>query len=115
MSNDVSKLKTLYTTQGPERVGFIINGEVVEVTNIHHEPNDYFEVSLEDLNEHLDNAEAIWHTQPGRTSQLSYEDYVGFINFPKHLHIVIGDDGVRTYKVEDGQVIKESIHLWETP
>lgn len=111
MSN-VDSLRKLYSSEGPERVGFIKKGKVVEATNVHPDPNNFFEVSLEELEEHLATSTAIWHTQPNRTSQLSYEDYLGFINFPEHKHIVIGLDGVRTYKVEDGQVIKDSISLW---
>ena len=116
MSKDawnIKALNKLYEDSGPEKVGFIIDKKVVEVENIHPDSKDFFEVSLEDMEQHLDNATAIWHTQPGRTSQLSYEDYLGFLNFPEKAHIVIGLDGVRVYKVEDGQVIKESIHLRE--
>ena len=113
MSDVELNLSSLYKPDGPERIGFIIDDKVVEVTNQHPDPNNFFEVSLEDLEQHLDSATAIWHTQPGRTSQLSYEDYVGFLNFPEKLHIVIGLDGHRVYKVVDGQVIKESLHLRE--
>lgn len=105
-------LKSLYSPTGPERVGFIIRGKVVEVDNVHPDSADFFEVSLEDLEQHLDKAQAVWHTQPNRTSQLSYEDYLGFLNFPEHKHIVIGLDGLRVYKVENGSVIKDSLSLW---
>lgn len=108
-------LRPLYSPQGIERVGFITKrGKVVEVANIHPFPKNFFEVSLEDLEENVDKAKAIWHTQPGRTSQLSYEDYIGFLNFPDHLHVVIGSDGYRVYKVEDGSVLKDSIFLWSS-
>lgn len=110
---NADSFQNLYKNDGPERVGFIADGEVVEVTNIHPDPQNFFEVSLEELEQYLDKASAIWHTQPNRTSQLSYEDYLGFINFPEHEHIVIGLDGFRVYKVEDGQVIKESVSLWK--
>lgn len=114
MSNVDSLLPSLlelYAPNGPERVGFITKKKVVEVENRHPDPELGFEVSLEDLEANLDKAWAIWHTQPGKTSQLSYEDYLGFLNFPDQLHIVIGLDGLRVYKVEDGQVIKDSIRL----
>ena len=113
---DAASLKSKYTDKGPERVGFITKrGKMVEVANIHPEPENFFEVGLEDLEENIAKAKAIWHTQPGRTSQLSYEDYLGFLNFPEQLHIVIGFDGYRVYKVEDGSVLKDSISTWETP
>lgn len=108
---ETASLEKLYKESGSERVGFIIKGKVVEVENIHPEPSNFFEVSLESLEQYLDKAEAIWHTQPGRTSQLSYEDYLGFKNFPDKLHIVIGLDGYRVYKVEDGEVLKESLSI----
>lgn len=108
----LAKLKALYTESGPERVGFLTKrNKVVEVENRSPIPKDFFEVSQDDLDVNLDNAKAIWHTQPGRTSQLSYDDYLGFLNFPEHQHIVIGLDGLRIYKVEDGQVLKESISI----
>ena len=104
-------LKAKYEPSGPERVGFVVSGKVVEVENKHPLPKDFFEISFEDQEAYLAKASAIWHTQPGRTSQLSYEDYLGFLNFPEHKHIVIGMDGLRIYKVEDGQVIKDDISL----
>lgn len=104
-------LKDKYTESGPERIGFIVRGKVVEVENNHPLSKDFFEISLEDQEAYLAKASAVWHTQPGRTSQLSYEDYLGFLNFPEHKHIVIGYDGLRVYKVEDGQVLKDSVSL----
>ena len=112
---DADLLRPLYKPTGPERVGFITKrGKVVEVENIHPDPEKFFEVSLEHLEENVAKAKAIWHTHPNKPSQLSYEDYLGFLNFPEHLHIVIGSDGYRVYKVEDGSVLKDSIFLWPT-
>lgn len=104
-------LKGKYEATGSERVGFIVRGKVVEVENQHPLAKNFFEISLEDQEAYLAKASAIWHTQPNRTSQLSYEDYLGFLNFPEHKHIVIGYDGLRVYKVEDGQVLKDSISI----
>jgi len=105
-------LKAQYEATGPEKVGFIIKNKVVEVENKHPLSIDYFEISFEENEANLAKVSAIWHTQPGRTSQLSYEDYLGFLNFPELKHIVIGYDGLRVYKVEDGQVLKDSVSLW---
>lgn len=59
----LQSLKTdLYSNDGPERVGFIVNKEVVEVENIHPDPRKYFEVSIEAVEQYLDQAEAIWHS-----------------------------------------------------
>lgn len=107
----IDQLNSKYEQSGPERVGFINEDGLVEVVNIHPLAQDFFEVSLEELNANLDKSWAIWHTQPNRTSQLSYEDYVGFLNFPEHKHIVIGLDGLRVYKVEDGHVLKDSVFV----
>lgn len=109
----LESLKTRYSDEGEERVGCISGGEIIEWKNVHPEPTGYFEVSFEDTIalEEDEKAEAIWHTQPGQTSQLSYEDSMGFFAFPHLKHIVIGSDGIRIYKVEGNAVIKDSLHL----
>lgn len=107
----IDHLKTKYEATGPERVGFIVDGKVVEVENDHPLSSNFFEISIESQEAYLAKASAVWHTQPGKTSQLSYEDYLGFLNFPELKHIVIGLDGLRIYKVEDGQVLKDSVSL----
>lgn len=110
---DADSLKSKYSPTGPERVGFITKrGKVVEVENIHPQPTEFFEVHPTVVEENIAKSKAIWHTQPGRTSQLSYEDYLGFLNFPEQLHIVIGSDGYRIYRVENGSVLKEGIFAW---
>lgn len=109
----LESLKTKYSDEGNERVGYIKKGQIVEWENIHPDPAHYFEVSFEDtvaLDEDAE-AEAIWHTQPGQTSQLSYEDSMGFYAFPNLKHIVIGSDGLRVYRVDGNAVIKDSLHL----
>jgi len=107
----LDRLFQKYEPDGSERIGFIVDNEVVEVENIHPLPTDFFEVSIEDQEANLAKASGIWHTHPHRTSQLSYEDYLSFLNFPEHKHVVVGLDGVRVYKVEDGHVLKDSISL----
>lgn len=105
------QLNSLYSHQGNERVGFIIGQEVVEVENQHPDAARFFDVSLEDIEKYVEKAWAIWHTQPSKLSQLSYEDYTGFFNFPDHKHIVIGTDGIRVYRVQNGAVVKDSLYL----
>ena len=97
-----------YSNTGKERVGYISGNEIIEFENVHPDPERFFEVSLEDM-ERIENdpqAKTIWHTQPSKTSQLSYEDYVGFFSFPELTHVVIGYDGIRSYAVEGNAVIK---------
>lgn len=107
-------LVKLYANTGPERVGFIVDDEIVEVANQHPDPANFFDVAVEDIDFYEERSWAIWHTQPKQTSQLSYEDYSGFLNFPHHKHIVIGGDGLRIYKVENGAVIKDRMALRRT-
>jgi len=93
-------------TDGPERVGFILeSGEIVEVQNICHEAENGFEVSGTDLVKHQ-HAVATWHTHPSQDSNLSVNDYYGFRNWPEQTHIIIGTDGVSSYRVEGGRVLQ---------
>ena len=104
-------LLKLYSNDGGERVGFIVEDEIVEVKNQHPDPVNFFDVAVEDIDAYEDKSWAIWHTQPHQTSQLSYEDYSGFLNFPDHKHIVIGGDGLRVYRVENGAVLKHDVRI----
>lgn len=107
--DQTQKLLDLYSKEGNERVGFIVDDEIVEVENLHPDPRKYFDVSIEDIEKYELISWAIWHSQPMTTSQLSYEDYAGFVNFPEHKHIVIGSDGLRIYRVKNGAVVKDSL------
>lgn len=103
-------LFSLYAPTGPERVGYVSGKNIIEFNNVHPDPEKFFEVGPEDIEVIEDdvNATAIWHSQPNKSSQLSYEDYVGFYSFPELLHVVIGFDGVRVYAVEDNAVLKKA-------
>ncbi|WP_353645774.1 hypothetical protein [Mesorhizobium sp. WSM2239] len=92
-------------TDGAERVGFVLpNGEIVEVENICVEANEGFEVSGADLIKYQD-AVASWHTHPNAKSTLSNNDWYGFRNYPQWTHLIIGTDGVTSYKVGKGRVL----------
>jgi hypothetical protein len=88
-----------------ERVGFIVDDEVVEVENICPKPVSGFQVSGADLLKYGDVASASWHTHPGSTSNLTTEDYETFLAYPKWQHHIVGNDGVTTYYVENGKVL----------
>jgi proteasome lid subunit RPN8/RPN11 len=89
-----------------ERCGFILRtGEVIEVPNICPEPAHGFEMRGEDLIKYTPIAAASWHTHPGEDSNLSSDDFFGFLNWPELAHFIIGKDGVTKFVVEDGDVL----------
>ena len=99
-------LLDLYEGQN-ERVGFVLeDGSLVEVENIAPDPDKAFLVCAEDVIKHED-AVATWHTHPSDTANLSAGDYETFVFFPDMLHFIVGTDGVRSYKVENGRVLCE--------
>lgn len=66
-------------------------------------------MSFEDQ-DRLDDSDVIgtFHTHPNGSSNLSYEDYESFISYPNLVHYIIGEDGVRSYKVLDGRLVNAS-------
>jgi proteasome lid subunit RPN8/RPN11 len=95
-----------YSNEGPERCGFIVAGEVIEVPNICAQPAEGFQMRGEDILRYAEHAEAMWHTHPGAPSNLSVDDYTAFLNWPGLLHYVVGSDGVRCFKVVKGAVLE---------
>lgn len=94
-----------YSSNGPERVGFLLkDGKVVEVENIASDPLQAFQVSADDLLKYEGKAAATWHTHPGATRNLSVADYHTFLAWPELEHYIIGSNGVRHYQVRDGEV-----------
>lgn len=99
----MTDLTQFYNPDGPERCGVITStGEVVELDNICPEPLQGFEISTEDLIAFSEMTECFWHTHPGTSSNLSMEDYQSMLMWPRQKHIIIGSDGVSTYRVIDG-------------
>lgn len=98
-----SVLKSLYTEGGPERCGFILPGnKLVEVKNTAPNPEEGFQVSPEDFIQYMDEEGAIatWHTHPNYQSNISGDDYIAFKAFSDQHHFIIGNDGVRCYKMD---------------
>ncbi|WOF44373.1 Mov34/MPN/PAD-1 family protein [Sphingopyxis indica] len=95
-----------------ERCGFLLkDGTLVEVPNVHSEPEKGFDMDSAAMIEHLEKPlVATWHTHPGGDPNLSQEDYAGFLNWPHLKHYIVGTrDGevtVECYIVEDGLVIR---------
>lgn len=95
---------------GPaERVGLVLrDGSVIELPNISTLPEESFLVDPVDLLNHEDEMVATWHTHPRTPATLSGEDYQTFLMWPDLLHIIIGTDGVRGYKVVNGAVVNDA-------
>lgn len=106
----IDDLKTKWATEGPERVGFVLENDlVVEVTNVHPQPLNNFDVPVEALIEFEDLAVATWHTHPGGTSQLSLDDDAAFRAWPDLLHYIVGSDGVRAYRVDGTKLVQQHV------
>lgn len=86
-------------------MGFVLKNKLIEVENICDKPEEGFLVAAADLKKYLDTAVGTWHTHPGKTSNLSANDYQTFINFPSWDHYIVGTDGVTCYRVSEGRLI----------
>ena len=91
-----------------ERCGFILDdGQVLELKNIHPEPQKGFEIDAEEILRYISRIAAIWHTHPGSTSVLSGEDKLCMEMWPQVKHMIVGKDGITTYRVVNGAVLNE--------
>lgn len=105
---DPNSLLPFLSSDGPERVGFVLDtGEIVEVENQCGMPEDGFEVSGADLMKYEDRAVASWHTHPGSdyNANLTTADQQSFLDFPELRHYIVAQDGVRCYVIENDRVI----------
>ena len=110
-------LAEFYSSEGPERVGFILeDGSIVEVENVANDPVKGFDVCAEDLMVFAERAVASWHTHPGVKANLSNEDYSAFLGWSNLEHYVIGNDGIHQYVVtSDGQVTEAYVQTQNSP
>lgn len=78
----------------------------MECKNNCEDPNNGFEFSLEDQLK-LDEADTLgtFHTHPGQSNNLSYEDYESFMAYPSLIHYIVGIEGVKSYKVLEGKLV----------
>lgn len=92
-------LRRLYNESGNERVGFIKGQSVIEVQNVSIKPDLGFEVSGQDIQTFMSDSEywATWHTHPNQNSNISGKDYELVKNWPRSIHFIIGNDGVRAF------------------
>lgn len=106
MSAIVRKLKRkLKPTDDVERCGLVLaNGDTLSVQNEHPNRAGAFMISARDMLKY--EPVGTWHTHPSASAAFSQEDYLGFCNWPQLTHYIIGIDGVRAYRVEDGIVVE---------
>ena len=90
-----------------ERCGFILkSGAVKEVKNISLNPRRSFEFPEDELQAHVEETLAFWHSHPKGNANLSVEDYLSFLNYPKHLHVIFCYDKYAVYGVRNNLVIR---------
>lgn len=89
-----------------ERCGFILNdGTILEVQNIHPEPESGFEIDPQETLRYINELAGVWHTHPKAPSVLSGDDKLYMEQWPQLSHYVIGNDGMREYRIEDGVLV----------
>lgn len=95
------------TKSSNERCGLILDdGTIIEVPNICNEPEHGFEISPTSIFPIEDRIVGTWHTHPDGTTNLSDDDYYGFLNWPDWKHYIISNDEIACYIVQDGAVMK---------
>lgn len=81
------------------------DGKIIETANVAGDPLEAFEIPDAELLLYEDEAIASWHTHPGVSSQLSFDDFEGFLMWPQLKHYIVGNDGVACYVVRKGAVV----------
>ena len=105
-----SEISFFYSKKGPERGGIISKtAGLIELSNASDNPEKSFSLSIKDQ-ELLDSPDTIgtFHTHPGSSSNLSYEDWLSFYSYPRLTHYICGEQGVITYKIQEGILVNVS-------
>lgn len=81
----------------------------IECKNICTDPYAGYEMSFDDM-DRLDDPEVVgtFHTHPNGSSNLSFEDYESFMGYPRLTHYIIGKDGVKKFKILNGELVNAS-------
>jgi proteasome lid subunit RPN8/RPN11 len=99
-----------------ERCGFILtDGSIVEVANVHQNPEKFFEISIESIGQYEGRVSATWHTHPETGPNLSAEDYRAFLGYPDWFHYIVGEHEVWCYYVRNKAVIlldEDDLSAW---
>lgn len=92
-----------------ERCGFILqDGTVIETPNVHSEPSWYFKIDQSEIDKHLPDIYAFWHSHPDNNLNLSLADYFSFTAYPKHKHRIYNSENqYAEYYVRRGFVMRE--------
>lgn len=79
---------------------------MTELKNVSKTPERSFIISEEDQ-ELLSSPDTIgtFHTHPGSSSNLSYEDWLSFYSYPRLTHYIYGEQGLMIYKVQEGVLL----------
>jgi proteasome lid subunit RPN8/RPN11 len=94
-----------YLTPGPERGGIVLaDGTAIELENISSDEDGY-QVDPCELLPWIEAMVGTWHSHPNQTANLSVEDQETFLLWPDLTHYIVGDDGVRAYRVKNNLVI----------
>ncbi len=98
-------LRSLYSDEGKERVGFLFPNELREVQNVAHNPEEGFMVSAEDIltNTEEEGCYATWHTHPNQDANLSGEDYLMFKNWPELYHFIVGKEDTKAFVFDEAK------------
>lgn len=91
-----------------ERCGLVMkDGSIVEIENIAEDKEKGFEMRPEAVIGLLETGHVVatWHTHPTGPANHSGEDHSFFLSWPDLSHIIIGRDGVRKYRVDNGVVL----------
>lgn len=92
-----------------ERCGLLLTDDtVVEIKNVSNNPVIGYLMDPKEVLPYLtdEKIKGTWHTHPDGPADLSGEDLKGFLAWPHLIHYVIGKDGVKCYRVENGVVLK---------
>lgn len=105
----LEKLRQIYSND-VEKLGVILaDGSVIELQNIHEEPENGALMKSQDVFDYLYSGEhetvALWHTHvKGATADLSGEDYGTFLLHPDMKQYIVSATEIKMYYVEAGEV-----------
>jgi proteasome lid subunit RPN8/RPN11 len=98
-------ISTYFNTK-EERIGLILKDDsVVELRNVSPQPDQFFDYSPEEFSKLIEDAKATWHTHPSGQCNLSIEDRIFFLSWPKLLHYIVGGNDIWCYRVLNGMVV----------
>lgn len=102
------EISYFYSNNGPERGGIVTNQGIIELKNVAENPEQGFEISTEDLSK-LDDPNTIgtFHTHPNGSSNLSMDDYMSFLNYPRLVHYIYGQQGLKKFQVREDFIIEK--------